>query len=185
MDEIANAPLPIEFGSFKVLRSRKLVVAGRTIGLGSRAFDIITALIEARGTLISKEELIRRAWPRTIVDESNLHTQIAALRKALGKNRDAIKNDSGRGYRLVDIGAVKAEKIQESPVQDLSQLATSLPALVSTLTGRDFELSKLRRAPGVMEWCRRYHRMARSASVFDNHKTGLRHDVCFATEGKY
>jgi hypothetical protein len=40
MDEIANAPLPIEFGSFKVVpRSRKLVVAGRTIGLGSRAFD--------------------------------------------------------------------------------------------------------------------------------------------------
>ena len=115
MDEIANAPLPIEFGSFKVLRSRKLVVAGRTIGLGSRAFDIITALIEARGTLISKEELIRRAWPRTIVDESNLHTQIAALRKALGKNRDAIKNNSGRGYRLVDIGAVKAEKIQRIP----------------------------------------------------------------------
>ena len=52
--------------------------------LGSRAFDILTALVERAGEVVGKEELIARAWPATLVDEANLKIQVSALRRALG-----------------------------------------------------------------------------------------------------
>jgi hypothetical protein len=54
------------------------------VRLGSRAFDILTALVEHAGEVVGKEELIARAWPRTFVEEANLKIQVSALRRALG-----------------------------------------------------------------------------------------------------
>ena len=44
---------------------------------------------------------MRRVWPGAIVEENTLQAQIAAIRKALGADRDSLKTVSGRGYRLV------------------------------------------------------------------------------------
>jgi DNA-binding winged helix-turn-helix (wHTH) protein len=89
------------FGRFRALpRSRVLLADGVPVELGNRAFDVLMALIEAKGALVSKDELLDRVWHGTIVEESNLHVQVSALRKALGGDRDIILTVSGRGYRF-------------------------------------------------------------------------------------
>ena len=65
---------------------------------GSRAFDLLVVLLEARGALVSKERIMRRLRPTTVVEECNPRQKMALLRKALGSFRDANKTVSGRGY---------------------------------------------------------------------------------------
>jgi DNA-binding winged helix-turn-helix (wHTH) protein len=90
-----------EFGRFGVLlRQRQLVAGGVAIELGTRAFDLLLALLEADGSLVTKDELLSRVWPGIVVAEENLKTQIFALRKALGEDRDFIRTEFGRGYRF-------------------------------------------------------------------------------------
>jgi TolB-like protein/DNA-binding winged helix-turn-helix (wHTH) protein/Flp pilus assembly protein TadD len=92
----------VEFGRFRLLpRRRELHADGVAVELGSRAFDILVILIEARGALVTKDEILRRVWPHTVVEENNLVVQISALRRALGENRDFIRTVSGRGYLFV------------------------------------------------------------------------------------
>jgi len=91
----------LEFGRFCVLlRRRQLVADGVPIKLGTRAFDLLLALLEADGSLVTKKELMSRVWPGIVVAEENLKVQISALRKALGQDRDFIRTESGRGYRF-------------------------------------------------------------------------------------
>ena len=91
----------LEFSRFRVLlRRRQLVADGVPIELGTRAFDLLLALLEAGGSLVTKEELMSRVWPGIVVAEENLKVQISALRKALGEHRDFIRTEFGRGYRF-------------------------------------------------------------------------------------
>src|SRR6516165_2894311 len=95
-----SGPESIEFGHFTILpRRREALAHGRPLPLGGRAFDLLIALIEARGAVVAKAELIGRAWPGRIVGEDNLHAQIRILRKALG-DRNIIRTVPGRGYQL-------------------------------------------------------------------------------------
>src|SRR6266851_5490479 len=97
----AAAEATLEFGRFRVLlRQRQLVADGVPIELGTRAFDLLLVLLEADGSLVTKDALLSRAWPGVVVAEENLKVQIAALRKALGEDRDLIRTEFGRGYRL-------------------------------------------------------------------------------------
>jgi DNA-binding winged helix-turn-helix (wHTH) protein len=92
----------IEFGRCRVLpHRRELLVDGVPVKLGARAFDILLALIDADGLLATKEELLNRVWSNRIVEENNLHSQMSALRKALGADCNLIQTESGRGYRLI------------------------------------------------------------------------------------
>ena len=91
----------IEFGRFRVLpRERRLMAGGEPIELGARAFDLLMVLIEADGALVIKDELQSRVWPGIIVGQDNLKVQIAALRKALGQDREFVRTEHGRGYRF-------------------------------------------------------------------------------------
>jgi DNA-binding winged helix-turn-helix (wHTH) protein len=91
----------LEFGRFRVLlRRRQLVADGVPIELGTRGFDLLLALVEADGSLVTKEELLSRVWPGIVVAEENLKVQIFLLRKALGEDRDFIRTEFGRGYRF-------------------------------------------------------------------------------------
>jgi predicted ATPase len=93
------------FGTYRFFPARRLLLEGEMpVRLGSRALEILAALVERPGELVNKDELIRRVWPNTVVDESNLKVNIAALRRALGEGqpgRRYIATDSGRGYRFV------------------------------------------------------------------------------------
>ena len=91
----------LEFGRFRVLlRRRQLVADGMPIVLGTRAFDLLMVLLEADGSLVSKDELMRRVWQGVIVAEENLKVQIYGLRRALGEDRGFIRTEFGHGYRL-------------------------------------------------------------------------------------
>jgi len=77
-----------------------LVADGVAIELGTRAFDLLLVLLEADGSLVTKDQLFSRVWPGIVVAEENLKVQISALRKALGEDRDFIRTEFGRGYRF-------------------------------------------------------------------------------------
>src|SRR5215472_1189627 len=94
----------LEFGRFRLLlRQRQLLADGVPIELGTRAFELLLALLEADGSLITKDELMSRVWPGIVVAEENLKVQIFALRKALGEDRDFIRTEFGRGYRFTAV----------------------------------------------------------------------------------
>ncbi len=77
---------------------RRLVVAGRQVEVGSRAFDLLLALTEQAGALATKDQLFDRVWPGMVVAENNIHVHVSALRKVLGNA--AITTIPGRGYRF-------------------------------------------------------------------------------------
>jgi DNA-binding winged helix-turn-helix (wHTH) protein len=97
----ATAEASLEFGRFRVLlRRRRLLADGLPIELGTRAFELLLALLEANGSLVSKEQLLARVWPGIFVAEDNLKEQVSKLRRALGEDRDLILTEFGRGYRF-------------------------------------------------------------------------------------
>ena len=101
MDLAPETPAIIEFDHFGIVpHRRELLADGQPIKLGGRAFDMLMALIDARGEVVSKDALMARVWPGRIVAEKNLHTQISALRTALGVERELIHTVAGRGYQF-------------------------------------------------------------------------------------
>src|ERR1700674_4113265 len=97
----ARAPAAIEFGRFSVLpHRRELLAEVRPLDLGGRAFDVLMALIEASGAVLSKDALMNRVWPDRVVEENSLQAQIAALRRAFGADRGLIRTIAGRGYQF-------------------------------------------------------------------------------------
>jgi adenylate cyclase len=77
---------------------RQVLVSGKAVALGARAFDLLLVLIEHRDRVVGKDELLDRVWPGVEVEENNLTVQISALRKILGAG--AISTVTGRGYRF-------------------------------------------------------------------------------------
>src|SRR6267378_7326382 len=101
MDLTSETPAIIEFGRFRIVpHRRELLADGRPIRVGGRTFDVLMALIEGQGAVVSKDALMGRVWPNRIVEESSLQVQISALRNALGADRDLIRTISGRGYQF-------------------------------------------------------------------------------------
>ena len=78
---------------------RQLLVDGALVALGARAFDVLLALANRRGSIVTKAELFAAAWAGIVVDDNNLQAQVSALRKVLGA--DAIATVPQRGYQLV------------------------------------------------------------------------------------
>lgn len=68
------------------------------MSLGSRAFDLLVALVEQHDRVVSKEALLQQVWPGVIVEENNLTVHMSTLRKVLGP--DAVSTVSGRGYQF-------------------------------------------------------------------------------------
>jgi DNA-binding winged helix-turn-helix (wHTH) protein len=95
----------ILFGPFRLLPTERLLLENdKPVGLGSRAFDILLALVERPGELLSNQELMTRVWPNIFVVPANLTVHIAALRRALGDGRGGNRyliNIPGRGYQFV------------------------------------------------------------------------------------
>src|SRR5947207_7220658 len=99
---VAGDGQTLRFGRFEFLVNRRELRAdGLPLHLGSRAFDILTLLVEARGALVTKDEILSAVWPGVVVEESNLQVQVSALRKALAEHRDAVRTVPGRGFRFI------------------------------------------------------------------------------------
>jgi predicted ATPase/DNA-binding winged helix-turn-helix (wHTH) protein len=151
VDHVPDAPAIVEFGRFRVVpRRRELLADGRSIELGGRAFDVLIALIEASGTLVSKDELMRRAWAGRIVEENTLQGAISALRKAFGADRALIRTVAGRGYQFAGEIRARSAGDSESEVPGAAPAAAEpprppidLPEPVTELIGREAELSEV------------------------------------------
>src|SRR5580704_16945292 len=137
MDAASEAPASLAFGRFQVLpHRRELLADGRPIKLGGRAFDVLIALIEARGAVTGKDALMARVWPDRIVEENNLQDQISALRAAFGAERELIRTVRGRGYqftgeiRILPASPDERASAGVAAAQSASALPpTNLPAL--------------------------------------------------------
>jgi predicted ATPase/DNA-binding winged helix-turn-helix (wHTH) protein len=134
------------FGPFVLVPERQLLLLGETpVRIGGRALDILTALVERPGEVVSKRELIARAWPSTIVDEGNLKVNMAALRRALGDGvggAQYIATVTGRGYRFV--GPVQASRLSGLPAP-LSARSNNLPIATTTIFGRREAIDAIQR----------------------------------------
>jgi DNA-binding winged helix-turn-helix (wHTH) protein len=137
-----GAEASVEFGCFRcfrvLLRQRQLLADGVPVELGSRAFDLLLALVEADSGLVTKEELMSRVWPRIVVSEENLKVQICALRKALGADRDIIRTEFGRGYRFA--GVLRSNASVEAGQQPAGAKLRSDRALVQQHCWRTFRV---------------------------------------------
>jgi len=133
---VTTTPANLEFGRFQIsIDRRELLAGGRVVELGAREFDLLLVLVEAPGSVISKDELMMRVWPGRVVEEGSLQTAIWALRKALGGQRDLIRTVTGRGYQFT--GQIR----QRTEPDGKPGWTSNLPASASELIGRETALT--------------------------------------------
>lgn len=91
-----------EFGPYRLDPSKRLLIReGRHLAVPPKTFDLLLLLVEGRGRVFTKKELMGALWPDTFVEEANLSFQISALRKVLGENgTDWIETLPRYGYRF-------------------------------------------------------------------------------------
>jgi DNA-binding winged helix-turn-helix (wHTH) protein len=92
------------FGAFTLDIGERRLSAASDVRLSPKTFDVLAALVQHRGRLVTKHELLARVWPETFVEEGILTVHVAALRKALGdetRPRLFIETVPRSGYRFV------------------------------------------------------------------------------------
>jgi len=134
------SPRPREhyrFGPFELQpEKRRLLRDGAAISLRPRAFDLLAALVDRAGHLVTKDELLDRVWPKTVVEEAALHVQVSGLRKVLGN--DTITTVSGRGYQFTF--PVTRDDAEATRPSDLKH---NLPYQLTSFIGREQEIAHL------------------------------------------
>src|SRR6185295_1592806 len=103
------------FGDFTLdIDQRVLLREGKPVPLTPKVFDTLLILVENSGQIVGKEELMRRLWPNTFVEEGNLTVNIQQLRKSLSDDaRDPrfIGTVARRGYRFIaEVEAILGDK---------------------------------------------------------------------------
>ena len=127
----------IRFGPFCLRPAQQLLLdSDSPVRIGARALDLLIALVERAGELVTKDDLTARVWPGLSVDEGNLRTQIALLRRALRDGEAGARyliSVPGRGYRFV--APVSTSETQEPGKQPTSPVK-SAPGRLTRLIGR-------------------------------------------------
>ncbi|HEY6806525.1 MAG TPA: winged helix-turn-helix domain-containing protein [Pyrinomonadaceae bacterium] len=97
--------LTYDFGRFRLKRAERVLLReGEPVPLTPKVFDILITLVEHRGQVVEKDDLMKRVWPTTFVEEGNLTQNVSLLRKALGESAGGtqfIETVPRRGYRFV------------------------------------------------------------------------------------
>jgi predicted ATPase/DNA-binding winged helix-turn-helix (wHTH) protein len=137
----------ISFGPFRLVPTQRLLLEDdNPVRVGSRALDILTALVERPGELVGKHELIARVWRGTFVEEGNLKFQVGALRRALGDGRGGrryIATSAGQGYRFVaPVSVAQAPAAAAMPAAPTRQ-NHNLPQQLTRLIGRADAVSRI------------------------------------------
>ena len=139
------------FGRFELRpATRQLLVDEQPATLGTRAFDVLLALIERRDRLVNKNELLDLVWPGLVVEENNLQVQVSALRKLLGPQ--VILTIPGRGYRF--IAEVDGPATAHVCLWPLTAAISSSAAATGSLRNLPFTLTarSRRAAPIASRW---------------------------------
>jgi predicted ATPase/DNA-binding winged helix-turn-helix (wHTH) protein len=139
----------VAFGPFRFFPNERLLERrGAAVPIGARALDLLVALLERPGTVVSKTELISSIWPDVTVVEGVVRVHIYAIRKALGEGVNGaryISSVAGRGYCFVAPvhRGVSAPDVGElSPGSDASlrvpvESQSGLPPALSRMVGRN------------------------------------------------
>ena len=135
----ADAGHALTFGPFRLVPSQRVLFEGAKVcRLVSRAMELLLALVERAGETVTKQELLARAWPDTVVDDANLRVHVAALRKALSDGHDGtryIANVMGRGYCFV-APVSQAGPAPQPAAPSHAPGRHNLPALLTRVLGR-------------------------------------------------
>src|SRR5271163_4001813 len=132
----------VSFGPFSLFAAERLLKkADEPIPLGDRALDLLIALAERAGKVVTHKELISTVWPDVTVEEGNLRFQMATLRKALGDGRDGVRYVStvaGRGYCFV-APVKRSTAARTVPVTGIAttERVQKLPPRPARMVGRD------------------------------------------------
>jgi DNA-binding winged helix-turn-helix (wHTH) protein len=116
------------------VRERRLLRGAEAVRLSPKAYDVLVALVQQRGRLVTKDELLKRLWPESFVEEGGLTVQVSALRKALGEDAQRpiyIETVARSGYRF--IAAVTCDLAHQKP---LTPSAITRPVELYELVGR-------------------------------------------------
>lgn len=131
--------------------ARELRADGVAIPIGSRAFEIVETLARADGSFVSKDDLMRRAWPgATVVEDATIRVHISAIRKALGVGRTMLQTAPGRGYRLLGNWTIRRDRPLAKPElfertgTAQNSFQTNVPVAASALVGREIAVQQLR-----------------------------------------
>lgn len=143
-------PRSFAFGPFLLIPEQQLLLHfGTPVRMGGRALDILTVLVSRAGELVGKRELVALVWHNTVVEDSNLKVNMAALRRALGEEPDSpqyIATVVGRGYRFVH--PVRAADLPSAPAVAAPPAARAhnLPSTTTRIVGRTDAIESIRRA---------------------------------------
>ncbi len=131
------------FGRYELWSDqRRLLADGATVPLGSRALDLLEALVEAAGALVAKDTLMDRLWGHVAVGDNTLQVHMSALRRALGPDAGAIVTEQGRGYRFVaPVTALEAASLPTPDEQPGPAPLANLPQAPARLIGRDADVA--------------------------------------------
>jgi len=116
------------------VRERRLLRGAEVVRVSPKAYDVLVALVQQRGRLVTKDELLKRIWPESFVEEGGLTVHMSALRKALGEDAHRpiyIETVAGSGYRF--IAAVRFDSEHEKP---FASSAVARPVELYELVGR-------------------------------------------------
>jgi len=100
-----SSPQLYEFSDFRLDAIKRVLLRdGEIVPLKPKGFDLLLALVERSGQMMSKDDLLKQVWPDSLVEEGNLSVHIFALRRALGEtpeDHNFIVTVPGRGYSFV------------------------------------------------------------------------------------
>ena len=135
-----QAQWALNFGPFRLLPAQRLLLDdGAPVRLGSRALEILIALAERAGEIVSSQELMARVWPDAVVEDNTLRVHIAALRKALRDGQAQaryIANMPGRGYCFV-------AEVLRLPAFPAPASPGNLPPRLTRMIGREEAVAAL------------------------------------------
>lgn len=132
-----------EFKGFRLeAAQRRLLYNGQPVPLKPKILDLLLLLVQMRGRLVEKDELMKEIWPNTIVEENNITVSMSILRKTLGEGRAGrqfIETVPGRGYRFV--AAVKIISSEEETPPEPPGIAE--PAVAGESEDREASIDSL------------------------------------------
>lgn len=127
---------PLAFGPFRLDPQKRILLRGDAlVQLTPKAFETLLMLIQSKGQLVSKDELMKALWPDSFVEEGNVTQNIFVLRKALGSANRYIVTIPGRGYRFVEPIREVAEEIEAAVPQSGSGLGPGDQGARTALAG--------------------------------------------------
>ncbi len=136
------------FGPFLLdSESRALLRSGEPLPIAGRTLDTLIILVQNRGRLLEKDELLSLIWPGTVVDEANLSQSIFTLRKVLGdspKHHRYIATIAGRGYQFVSpVTELTAESFRhtDADLDLLPEVESELPTKPYSIKWRGYAIA--------------------------------------------